>query len=1076
MAFSMILMVIQSVLFSRELFSQQYELQLLELTNKYIQEGKFSEANKYTDNMLDRYADNPQAEAMLLLKKSEIFFETGRIDSSRAYLSLISKYFTQNNINNNNLLFEYYLQQGRISNFYLHFEQARKWLQQAHHILKILPEHDSICYSKLYRELACTRFWQFDPVQAVEYYQHAIEESPANTSYEKAVRTTLKAHLASTYFELYEFEKAYELLDSCETFINSIGDPLPPVLLDACLIIGNYYFDICENKYMASRFHQMASEILAMYYEPDFYKHALLYYSLGKVQYISNSYEKALSYFEQTLQISSRWPALHDHKFLCCRWIAMYYLYIKDTDKALAYNNLAVKFVKGTYNSLAYTYINIGRTYKLKGDTARAIDFYHKAIREAQTQTRFDNYTMLANSYFEMGATYLQMNCLDTANHYLKLAIKWLPQDFRKSMLATSIHWQISLVYNERKDYLNALRCNQESIISACNNFNDTSIYANPDIHDTYLNNRLMTAFKRKANYFFSLYENNPDQLQYLEASLTASELSIKVFEKIVIGLENESDELNYLKIGINYIENAIERAYMLFENTQDQRYAEKTMQYAEKSKMLTMKIYLHKEEVKKYADIPDSITNRIKTIRNRIIETEYQLISAAGYRLPDVNINNLKRQLSNLYRSQDMLSRTMETKFPGYYNLKYNFGNEDLGQIQKGLKKNQVLIEYQITTSSIYLFIVGKNTFRIVKQDLPEIFYEHLRTLRSCIAQNPVTKNANEAFDKMVTSSRNLYNILIRPAEQYIRKKDLIIVPHNELNYIPFEVLLSRDPNNSVPDYKTLEYLCKNHSIRYTYSANLLLTQNRNHPAGTRTAVFLPDYEKYNHTLNIRSQELPVLEGAETEAMTVYQIMGGTLFSNLKATESAFKKEASEYNIIHLVSHANIDDQIPVNSNLILTSYTDTIEDGCLYAYELLQMNLNARLIVLSGCNTGYGKLQKGEGMLSLARCFFYTGVQTMAFTLWPVADQSSASLISNFYRNLKHMHNIDKAMHSARLKYIEEADPVKCHPFYWAGYIIMGDNHFFFRLRILIIPLAITILLLILVLGKNIRYKLRV
>ncbi len=1076
MIFSMTLLVIQSVLFSSEIFSQQYEAQLFELTNKYIQEGKFSEANKHADNMLDRYADNPQTKAVLLLKKSDIFFETGKTDSSRTYLNLISKYIKQKNIKNSNLLFEYYLQQGRISNFYRHFQQAHKWLQQAHHILKILPEHDPTCYSKLYRELAYTWFWQSDPVQAAEYYQHAIEEAPANTPYENAVRTTLKAHLASTFFELYEFEKAYELLDSCEAFINSMGDPLPPVLLDACLIVGDYYFNIYENKHKASRFYQMASEMLTIYYEPDFYKHALLYYSLGRVQYISNCYEKALSYFEQALQISNKWPALHDYRFLCCRWMAMYYLHIADTDKALEYNNLAVKYVEGTYNSLAYTYINTGRTYKAKGDTARAIDFYHRAIREAQTQTGFDNYTMLANSYYEMGTTYLQMNCPDTAYHYLKLAKKWLPQDFRKGMLATSIHKQISLLYNERKDYLNALKYNQKSIISACNSFNDTSIYANPDIHDTYLNNLLMSAFNRKANYLFRLYENNPDQLQYLEASLTASELAIKVFEKIVIGLEKESDELNYLKIGKKYIENSIERSYRLFENTQDQRYAEKTMQYAEKSKMLTIKIYLHKEEVKKYADIPDSMIDRIKTIRNRIMETEYQLVSAAGYRLPDVNINNLKRQLSNLYISNDMLGRTMETKFPDYYNLKYNLGNEDLEQLQKAIKKNQVLIEYQITTSSVYLFIVGKNTFRIVKQDLPETFYEHLRTLRSCIAQNPVTKNANEAFDKMVTSSRKLYNILIRPAEQYIRKKDLIIVPHNELNYIPFEVLLSRDPDNSIPDYKTLEYLCKNHSIRYAYSANLLLTQNRNHPPGIRTAVFLPDYSTYNQTRNIQSQKLPVLEGAETEAMTVYQIMGGTLFSNLKATESAFKKEAAEYNIIHLVSHANIDDQIPVNSNLILTSYTDTIEDGYLYAYELLQMNLNARLIVLSGCNTGYGKLQKGEGMLSLARCFFYTGVQTMAFTLWPVADRASASLISNFYRNLKHMHNIDQAMHSARLKYMKESDPVKCHPFYWAGYIIMGDDHSVFRLRILIIPFAITILFLILVFGKKVRYKLRV
>ncbi len=1070
--FSIALLVSQSELLSGIRPSQQ----LFEPTNQYIQTGRFENALRQIDSLLDYYSDNSSIVASLLLKKGEIYFETGEPDNTQKLLQLVSA----NNVNDihqhNELQFEYYFLKGCLSNYYRDFGQAHQWLQKAQHSLENHAEHDSTRYSKLYRELAYTWFWQLEPIRAAEFYRRAIEECPANTLYEKAVRTTLRACLATTLMELYEFEKVHELMDSCETFINSIETPLPPALLDACLIVGDYYFNFHENKYNASRFYQMALAILDACYVPDFYKYAPLYYSLGRVQYISSCFEKGLSYFEQSLQLSNNCPALHDYRFLNCRWIAVYYQGEGNTEKALEYNNMAIKYVKGTYNSLAYTYISIGRTYKKYGDTARAIDFYHKAIKEAQIQTGFDNHTMLADSYFELGVTYKSMHSLDTAYHYLNLAKELILELAPKGMLASSIPANISEIYNERKDYLKALKYNQQSIIAACNTFIDTSILANPDIHDTYLNSHLMKAFNRKSDYFYYLYENNPDQLQYLEASLTSSDLGIKVFEKTVIGIENDIDELNYLGTGKNYIQDAIERAYLLFKATQNHIYAEKTLQYAEKSKMLTMRIYLHKEQVKKYAGIPDSIINQVNMIRDRILETEYQLVSAISYKLPDAHINDLKRKLSDYYISNDMLSRTMETEFPAYYNLKYNFGNEDLEKLQKVIKKNQVLIEYQIMRSSIFVFLVDKKTIRIIKQDLPEDFYSNLNTFRSSIAQNPLNKNATETFNSLVASSRKLYDILISPVEQFIRKKNLIIVPHNELNYIPFEVLLSRNPNSSIPNYKTLEYLCKDHSIRYVFSWNWLLTKDRDLPTGTRTAVFLPDYEKYNQMQNMQSQKLPVLEGAEYEAMTACQIMGGTLYSNLKATERDFKNEATKYNIIHLISHSNIDDQIPVNSNLILTSYTDTVEDGYLYAYELLQMDLNARLIVLSGCNTGYGKLRKGEGMLSLARCFFYTGVQTMAYTLWPVADQASAQLINNFYRNLKNMHNIDKAMHTARLKYIKEADPVKCHPFYWAGYIITGNNHSFFRLRNLLIPTAITILVIALTFRKKIRYKIRI
>jgi CHAT domain-containing protein len=89
------------------------------------------------------------------------------------------------------------------------------------------------------------------------------------------------------------------------------------------------------------------------------------------------------------------------------------------------------------------------------------------------------------------------------------------------------------------------------------------------------------------------------------------------------------------------------------------------------------------------------------------------------------------------------------------------------------------------------------------------------------------------------------------------------------------------------------------------------------------------------------------------------------------------------------------LDEKNPGLSCLVMTTPSDSNEDGNLYSYELMQMKLDAQLVVLSGCNTGYGLLRNCEGLVSLARSFFYTGVRTVALTLWPVADQAGSRLV---------------------------------------------------------------------------------
>jgi CHAT domain-containing protein len=108
--------------------------------------------------------------------------------------------------------------------------------------------------------------------------------------------------------------------------------------------------------------------------------------------------------------------------------------------------------------------------------------------------------------------------------------------------------------------------------------------------------------------------------------------------------------------------------------------------------------------------------------------------------------------------------------------------------------------------------------------------------------------------------------------------------------------------------------------------------------------------------------------------------------------------------------------------------------------------MQINSPLVVLSACKSGYGKLCKGEGIISLARGFFTAGAKSIVMTLWSVGDKTSSKLMHYFYTNLAAKQNIGDAMQNAKITYLDQSDEMKAHPYFWAGYIVLGNTNSIF------------------------------
>ena len=217
----------------------------------------------------------------------------------------------------------------------------------------------------------------------------------------------------------------------------------------------------------------------------------------------------------------------------------------------------------------------------------------------------------------------------------------------------------------------------------------------------------------------------------------------------------------------------------------------------------------------------------------------------------------------------------------------------------------------------------------------------------------------------------------------------------------------------------------------------------------GKELIAFAPDFGAMRQMANVtrgedtlRNSLLP-LEGAKEEVTHLANLYHGTAYFAEDASEQRFISEAPHAKILHLATHATVDHERPAYSRLFFDQkQTDSLRDGDLYAFELYSMNLQAELVTLSACNTGAGKYQEGEGVMSLGYSFAYAGCPNIVMSLWPVADRPASQIMVDFYERLKNGKDKATALHEAKLQYLQQADALSANPFFWGSFVFIGDN----------------------------------
>jgi CHAT domain-containing protein len=260
----------------------------------------------------------------------------------------------------------------------------------------------------------------------------------------------------------------------------------------------------------------------------------------------------------------------------------------------------------------------------------------------------------------------------------------------------------------------------------------------------------------------------------------------------------------------------------------------------------------------------------------------------------------------------------------------------------------------------------------------------------------------------------------------------------------------LTKKPEKAIR-FRDHAYLLREHSISYSFSATLLreMMQKKHQTIPTKPLLaYAPFFDGdttslakiFTDDVTMRRNLTPLSNSGE-EAYRIAKSMGGEAIVGKEATEQKFIETVSSARIIHLATHGQADDKSGDYSFLAFAPLKDSLENELLYVRDLYNLTLNADLVVLSACETGIGKLQRGEGIISLARAFAYAGSKSIVTSLWSVNDAKTKDLMLLFYNNLKKGKSKDAALREAKLSFINKNAQPNANPFFWAGFIGIGD-----------------------------------
>ena len=759
---------------------------------------------------------------------------------------------------------------------------------------------------------------------------------------------------------------------------------------------------------------------------------AEIHYSIADLYYKQNQYKQVIEIAEKYVP-----DAYEDTKLLFLSLKAASLKELNLTNEAMkAYRetiDYAISYYSEKDPNVVYEYINFAifllsvERFDEAVETLNKVNdiFRHNNIREGTTMAL----------YYRTWAIYYEDLKVETS-------------DINKFRKQKSANLREAINYYNKG--IKALGLNQSALNNAAVAF-ESSLSLTQSLE---LIKAVADAYARIAD----IYPDNQEgkEINALKEALEYYKITAAIIQQSRRSMYSDEDKIKLAELEEATFQKMIETAYKTYRRIPNPEILEFAFTSAERMKASSVFDRLSDQLAKENSLIPDSLTDLERMLNYNITSQNEKLYNLKHEVFPDsIQMAKTDSVLFQLNKHRDELTRYLETNYRDYYNMKYSGNMIGIADVKRKLRNNEILIEYVLNETlpvpELYAFVITSSGAGFHKLNADSAFIRHLEATFRFVSNPAYLFTRNEDSKAYCVSANYLYRVLLEPFSGIIRHKRVTIIPDGKLSYLPFDALLTEMPDTSgIIQFNALPYLIRHNTISYSYSANLLLNfKKQGKKAGNRLLAFAPEYN-YD-TISFSNEQLVLipLPGVQREIELIGRQVKARLFKGKEATELNFREHSRDHDILHLAMHAFINDSLPAFSRFAFSQIPDTMSnnDGWLNTADIYNLDLKARLTVLSACNTGSGNLKKGEGLMSLARGFLYAGCPSIVMTMWEVEDNAGTEIMQSFYQILKKGRKTDEALRQAKLKYLNNANPRMAHPHYWLSYVNIGSTEPLFR-----------------------------
>ncbi len=907
----------------------------------------------------------------------------------------------------------------------------------------------------------------------LEYAERGIEHLNHLNGESKESHGDLYHHYAWASHKLGKVEESVSIYEKAIHIRKTVLGKSHKKVAKSIFNLGISYEDLGDNKKALEK-HLEALSIRQELNDPFLISKS--YRRLGFIQLTTGDFDRAEEYFKQALLKSDNSKTDH-HLYNGKNLNDLGRISYKqgNLEQAISYYKQALSAYKKLENSeyrqaiiannLANTLLEKGKNEEAKELYQKAIELYRLAYGETSDELAIA-YTNLGIYYYEEGEYPAAIKEMEKADAIASDLYGMHHGERALYLLNLADTWQMVPNKNKAKEQY-------ELAIRLLTKHDSKTVPKELNYYKNVGDKELI--FLLVKGYAETIKEN--DKEEALDYYLVCS----GIIDLIRKSHTSESAKLFWGGSLHDIYEEGISLAENSYSISGKPRTAEIAFSLIENSKSASLLSSIKDNDALQFSGIPQELLSTLKTIEEEVSSLEVDKFYSEGEEATTIG-----EEILLLQQERDFLLQKIEKEHPDYYALKFKDDAYSIDLLKNNISENEQVISFFRGGDNIYLFLIEHNQVKFIKLDIKPKDTDRLVVdvldgiYGYYFSENKSDSLYTEKKEIFENASFELYQSLF---SKITLKENITIIPDGILGYLPFEVLTKEKKSGG--KFSKYSYLLRDHNIRYSPSLGLLkeMIEKKNQPKYKKILAYAPKFQGKQTAENtdliarIRG-DLGELVFNEKEIERISKIFPTQKIKGEHAIKSHFEKTGKDYSVLHFATHGKANDKDARFSFLAFTP-EDESDANFLFVRDLYNYRLNADMVVLSACQTGVGKLQKGEGVMSMARGFSYAGAKSLVTTLWSVNDVQTSKLMTLFYSELSEKKTKELALASAKRKYIEENPPEFGHPYYWAAPILIGDTSPIliksspFSSPWVLLGIGLIILVLLFIIGKKLLKK---